>query len=91
MGENWKLALGLRKGKIMTKRYILQKEGIRCWALRGRGDQRAALTAETKQEALSQIRGMSEPRSVVFRNPYDGTFSEERTYPRKFDPRRSVG
>lgn len=75
----------------MAKRYILQKEDTHLWALRGFGDQRAAFTAETKDEALERIRGMSEDRSVVIRNPYTGLFSEERTYPRRADPSRFPG
>lgn len=75
----------------MAKRYILQKEGVRRWALRGLGGGRAAFVAETKVEALENIRGMSGDRSVTIRNPYTGEFSEERTYPRSSDPRRFPG
>lgn len=75
----------------MTKHYFLQKEDEKGWVLRGDGGGRAVFAAPTKQKVLLRVREMSEARSVKIRNSHDGTILEERTYPRKVDPRQPPG
>ena len=75
----------------MTKHYFLQKEDKKGWVLREDGGGRAIFTVPTKQQALVRVQGMSQDRSVKIRNSVNGTILEERTYPRKVDPKRSIG
>ena len=75
----------------MTKHYFLQKEDEKGWVLREDGGGRAIFTVPTKQQALVRVQGMSQDRSVKIRNSRNGTILEERTYPRKVDPKRSIG
>ena len=75
----------------MTKHYFLQKEDKKGWVLREDGGGRAIFTLPTKQQALVRVQGMSQDRSVKIRNSRNGTILEERTYPRKVDPKRSIG
>lgn len=76
---------------MAVKRYFLQANEGHGWALKGFGAQRAVRTFETKAEGIDYVQSMSEPRSVLMRNKYNGRIIEERTYPRSVDPRITLG
>lgn len=62
------------------------------WALLEEGGTRAVLEAPTKEELVRQVPGyMAGKEGSVKIHHADGTFEEERTYPRAADPARSPG
>jgi hypothetical protein len=62
------------------------------WQFKKEGADKALITAETKAEAISQMREYMEDKvgSVKIHNA-DGKIQEERTYPRSRDPEESEG
>ncbi len=74
-------------------RYDLSHDGEN-WKLQHQGGQRASKVFEgmTKEEAIRATSNFMQdhPGSVRIRR-LDGTYEEERTYPRSADPRRSPG
>jgi len=62
------------------------------WKLTKRGNERASLTADTKQEILQKTSDfMSDKTGSVKIHKGNGRFQEERTYPGKADPHKSKG
>ena len=62
------------------------------WLLRTEGSNRALLRADTKSDAIDQMRNyMAKHPGSVNIHKMDGKFQEERTYPRSADPRKSKG
>ena len=62
------------------------------WKLTKEGNRRASKTAATKQEIISAMREYMEDKiGSVKIHKEDGQFQEERTYPRKDDPRKTPG
>ncbi|MBA1272472.1 DUF2188 domain-containing protein [Stutzerimonas azotifigens] len=62
------------------------------WALLEEGSERAVLEASTKEELVRQVPGyMAGKVGSVKIHRADGTFEEERTYPRAADPTQSPG
>lgn len=64
------------------------------WKAKAEGSSRSSVVADTKEEAVRMTadyaRRQSEPVSVKI-HKQDGTFQEERTYPRSSDPSSSKG
>jgi hypothetical protein len=59
------------------------------WELKKAGADRASKRAATKQELLSSLQEFFAGITVSIKvHKADGTFEEERTYPRSADPRR---
>ena len=74
----------------MDNYYISNIDGH--WELKKQGNSKASLTADTKAEAIQKMRDyMSDKTGSVKIRKMDGTFQEERTYPRAADPRKSKG
>jgi hypothetical protein len=75
------------------KNMYLSKVGKK-WKAKVQGASRASIVANTKKEAVRKTaeyaKRQLEAISVKIRKP-DGTFQEERTYPRSRDPSRSKG
>lgn len=75
--------------------YHLTYKGL-WWQLKKQGEEKFILTALTKEDALDKsVKYMKEhhqtrPGSLKIHKE-DGTFQEERTYPRSADPSRSPG
>lgn len=71
--------------------YHVTKKGDK-WNLTKEGNDRASKTADTKEEIKKQTREFMKGRggSVKFHKT-DGTFQEERTYPRSKDPKKTPG
>ena len=71
--------------------YHITKKGDK-WKLTKEGNRRASRTANTKNEIIRVMREYMEdkPGSVKI-HKLDGTIQEERTYPRKDDPRKTSG
>lgn len=62
------------------------------WKLTKEGGQRASKTAATKREIIDETREFMQNREASVRiHRQDGVIQEERTYPRKRDPRDSKG
>jgi hypothetical protein len=62
------------------------------WKLTKRGNDRASLTAETKQEIIKMTSEfMSDKTGSVKIHKENGRIQEERTYPKKADPHKSKG
>lgn len=63
------------------------------WQGKAEGAQRASTTASTKSEAIKQMAQIARNNgnSSVKIHKSDGTFQEERTYPRSKDPRQTKG
>ncbi|KXO80736.1 DUF2188 domain-containing protein [Stutzerimonas stutzeri] len=62
------------------------------WELRKQGATRASKTAATKDEMLQITAAFLEGRTASVKiHKKDGTLQEERTYPRRADPRESKG
>jgi hypothetical protein len=63
------------------------------WQGKAEGGQRASKTAPTKEVILDQMIDMAKRQGDVslIIHKSDGTFQEERTYPRSSDPRISKG
>jgi hypothetical protein len=71
--------------------YHLVPEG-QLWKLRKEGADRAAFTFDDKEDAITRsVDFMREHGGSLRIHKHDGTFEEERTYPRNADPRRSPG
>ena len=71
--------------------YHLTKDGDH-WKLQKEGNQRASLTADTKEEAIQKTRSfMDDKTGSVKIHKENGRFQEERTYPRSKDPSKSKG
>ena len=61
-------------------------------SLKKQGNERASLTADTKEEAIKKMREfMSDKTGSVKIHKVDGKYQEERTYQRKDDPKKSPG
>lgn len=62
------------------------------WKFKKEGAERATLVAETKEDAISEMREfMADKTGSVKIHKEDGTIQEERTYQRKDDPKGSPG
>ncbi|WP_263263219.1 DUF2188 domain-containing protein [Pseudomonas sp. RIT-PI-S] len=62
------------------------------WELKKQGASRASHTAPTKEELLKKTADyMQGKQGSVKIHKLDGTFEEERTYPRSADPRSTKG
>lgn len=71
--------------------YHVTKDGEK-WKLTKEGGQRASITADTKQEIIKETREYMKSRSGSVKiHKADGKIQEERTYPRKDDPRETKG
>jgi len=71
--------------------YYLGKEGEK-WKLKKEGSDRAVKTFETKDEGRDYSTGYVKEKGGSLKiKKTDGTFQEERTYPRADDPRKSKG
>lgn len=71
--------------------YHITKDGD-SWKLKKEGNDRASATAKTKEEIIGKTREfMSQREGSVKIHKEDGSFQEERTYPRSADPRKSKG
>lgn len=74
----------------MLQRYTLKQEGDG-WALKDQ--EGGVITFKSKAEATSggQLEAIGKIGGTVRIHKEDGTFEEERTYPRSEDPRQSPG
>ena len=71
--------------------YHLKKDDGQ-WKLIRQGAERAALTSDTKGDALNKSMGFMRDHGGSMRiHKENGRIQEERTYPRSADPRRSPG
>lgn len=71
--------------------YHLTKKGDQ-WKLTRQGAERAALTSDTKEDALKKsMVFMKEHGGSMKIHKESGPIQEERTYPGSADPRRSPG
>lgn len=71
--------------------YHITKDGNK-WKLTKQGKERAALTANTKQEIIKKTRVYMQDRNGSVKiHKQDGKIQEERTYPRAYDPSASAG
>jgi hypothetical protein len=71
--------------------YHLTKSGG-SWRLRKQGSEEDLVTASTKDEAVHKTQDyMSDKQGSVKIHSSDGRITDERTYPRSIDPRRSKG
>ena len=62
------------------------------WELRKEGGSRASKKAATKDDLLRETATFLEGKTASVKiHKKDGTIQEERTYPRKADPRKSKG
>lgn len=62
------------------------------WELKKEGAHRASKRAATKQELVGALGAFFEGKTASVKiHRVDGTFEEERTYPRSADPKRSKG
>ncbi|MBH3382796.1 DUF2188 domain-containing protein [Pseudomonas juntendi] len=62
------------------------------WELKKAGAVRASKRAATKQELVGSLADFFDGKTASVKiHKADGTFEEERTYPRSADPRRSKG
>lgn len=62
------------------------------WELRKEGGSRASKQATTKDELLRETASFLEGKTASVKiHKKDGSIQEERTYPRKADPRKSEG
>lgn len=62
------------------------------WKLRKEGAERSAFTFDNKQDAVTQsVEFVRQHGGSLRIHKHDGTFEEERTYPRSADPRSSAG
>jgi hypothetical protein len=73
------------------REYHLTKDG-NSWKLKPEGGSRAVVSADTKVEAVQQMRDymQAHPGSVKIHKE-NGQIQEERTYPRSADPSESKG
>ncbi|WKW43987.1 DUF2188 domain-containing protein [Kosakonia cowanii] len=71
--------------------YHITKDGDK-WKFQKEGNDRATKTADTKAEIIDKMRDyMGDKKGSVKIHTEDGKFQEERTYPRKDDPKKSKG
>lgn len=71
--------------------YHVTKDGDK-WKLQKEGNDRPSKTADTKVELIDKMREfMSDKQGSVKIHKQNGQFQEERTYPRKKDPKKSKG
>jgi hypothetical protein len=71
--------------------YHIIKEGNK-WKLTKEGKQRASITADRKQDIINKTREfMVDKTGSVKIHKENGVIQEERTYPRKKDPRNTPG
>ncbi|EPF0313646.1 DUF2188 domain-containing protein [Enterobacter chuandaensis] len=71
--------------------YHITKDGDK-WKLQKEGNTKPSKTADTKAEMIKQTQDfMADKQGSVKIHKVDGKFQEERTYPRKDDPRSSKG
>ena len=62
------------------------------WELKKAGAERASKRAATKQDLVGALADFFDGKTASVKiHKADGTFEEERTYPRSADPRRSKG
>ena len=73
------------------KKYHLTPDGNR-WRLTGEGSDRTLCDFDTKEQAVERCAQLmqKDPGSLKIHKA-DGTFEEERTYPRSADPVESKG
>lgn len=71
--------------------YHITKDGKQ-WKLKKEGGSRASKTADTKKEIIQKTQKFMETNSGSVKiHKEDGKIQEERTYPRKNDPKKSPG
>ena len=71
--------------------YHITKDGDK-WKLKKEGSERASKTANTKKEIIAETRKYMGGRSGSVKvHKENGRIQEERTYPRKDDPRKTPG
>lgn len=71
--------------------YHITKDGDK-WKLKKEGADRASKTANTKKEIIKQTQSFMKSNSGSVKiHKTDGKIQEERTYPRKNDPRKTKG
>ncbi|MFQ1715349.1 DUF2188 domain-containing protein [Aeromonas sp. 94A] len=71
--------------------YHITKDGEQ-WKLKKEGNDRASIVADTKADLIDKTREfMGGKTGSVKIHKEDGTFQEERTYPRSKDPSKSKG
>ena len=71
--------------------YHITKVGNK-WNLTKEGNQRPSKTSDTKQGIIETMHNfMNDKIGSVKIHKEDGKFQEERTYQRKYDPRKSKG
>lgn len=74
----------------MDKYHLVHKDDA--WKLQREGSNRATKTFETKNEAMTQSTEFMRSHGGSLRvHGTNGQIQEERTYPRKDDPKRSKG
>ncbi len=74
----------------MDNYHITKKDGQ--WKLKKEGNTRASKVAETKAEIIQKARDYMKPREGSVKiHKEDGSFQEERTYPRSSDPSETPG
>ena len=74
----------------MDKYHLVHKNDE--WKLQREGSNRASKSFDTKSEAMKESTDFMRTHGGSLRiHKTDGQFQEERTYPRKADPRRSKG
>ncbi|MGR1197695.1 DUF2188 domain-containing protein [Aeromonas hydrophila] len=72
-------------------KFIVEKRRDK-WALVKEGNERASKTADTKAEMVKLASAyVGDKGGSVKIRKLDGTFEEERTYPRANDPKKSKG
>lgn len=71
--------------------YYITKDGDK-WKFQKVGNERPSKTASTKAEIMQKMQDyMSDKTGSVKIHTEDGKIQEERTYPRKADPKKSKG
>jgi len=71
--------------------YHITKDGD-IWKLKKEGNDRASITANTKNDIIQQTRDFMEDKTGSVKiHKGNGQFQEERTYPRAADPKKSKG
>lgn len=71
--------------------YHITKKGNN-WNLTKEGKQRASITADRKQDIIQKTREFMENKTGSVKiHKEDGVIQEERTYPRRKDPRNTRG
>ena len=72
-------------------KYHLTKDNDE-WKLKKEGNQKATLTADTKKQAVKDMRDFMKDKTGSVRiHKTNGRIQEERTYQRKNDPKKSKG